>query len=44
MATARRMSDTRLMRRLVLGHTGSTPTLERYEAMMAAATPEARET
>jgi hypothetical protein len=39
-----RMSDTRLMRRIVLGLTGTTPTFEQYEAMAAAATPEARET
>ncbi|WPB76230.1 DUF1549 domain-containing protein [Archangium violaceum] len=39
-----RMSDTRLMRRILLGLTGTTPTLEQYEAMMAAATPDARET
>jgi hypothetical protein len=38
-----RMSDTRLLRRLVLGLTGTTPTLQQYEAMAAAATPEARE-
>ena len=38
-----RMSDTRLLRRIVLGLTGTTPTLEQYEAMAAAATPEARE-
>jgi hypothetical protein len=38
-----RMSDTRLLRRLVLGLTGTTPTVEQYEAMAAAATPEARE-
>jgi hypothetical protein len=38
-----RMSDTRLMRRILLGLTGTTPTLEQYEAMMSAATPEARE-
>ncbi|WNG16362.1 DUF1549 domain-containing protein [Cystobacter fuscus] len=38
-----RMSDTRLLRRLVLGLTGTTPTVEQYEAMEAAATPEARE-
>ncbi|KFA91052.1 DUF1549 domain-containing protein [Archangium violaceum] len=38
------MSDTRLMRRILLGLTGTTPTLEQYEAMMAAATPDARET
>lgn len=37
------MSDTRLLRRIVLGLTGTTPTLEQYEAMAAAATPEARE-
>ncbi|MCP3137932.1 DUF1549 domain-containing protein [Pyxidicoccus xibeiensis] len=38
-----RMSDTRLLRRIVLGLTGTTPTVEQYEAMAAAATPEARE-
>ncbi|MFP2907010.1 hypothetical protein ACLESD_18585 [Pyxidicoccus sp. 3LFB2] len=37
------LSDTRLLRRLMLGLTGSTPTIEQYEAMTAAATPEARE-
>ncbi|NTX65907.1 DUF1549 domain-containing protein [Myxococcus sp. CA051A] len=36
------MSDTRLLRRIVLGLTGTTPTLEQYEAMAAAASPEAR--
>ncbi|WP_342380445.1 DUF1549 domain-containing protein [Myxococcus stipitatus] len=36
------MSDTRVLRRIVLGLTGSTPTFEQYEAMAAAATPEAR--
>src|SRR5690242_4888411 len=36
------MSDTRLLRRIVLGLTGTTPTVEQYEAMAAAATPEAR--
>ncbi|MFP2925674.1 DUF1549 domain-containing protein [Pyxidicoccus sp. 3LG] len=38
-----RMSDTRLLRRIVLGLTGTTPTVEQYEAMTAATTPEARE-
>jgi hypothetical protein len=38
-----RMSDTRLLRRIVLGLAGTTPTLEQYEAMAAAGTPEARE-
>ena len=38
-----RMSDSRLLRRLVLGLTGTTPTVEQYEAMAAAATPQARE-
>jgi hypothetical protein len=37
------MSDTRLLRRVVLGLTGTTPTLAQYEEMEAAATPEARE-
>ncbi len=37
------LSDTRLLRRIVLGLTGTTPTVEQYEAMAAAATPEARE-
>ncbi len=37
------MSDTRVLRRIVLGLTGATPTVEQYEAMAAAATPEARE-
>jgi len=36
------LSDTRLLRRIVLGLTGSTPTVEQYEAMEAAATPAAR--
>jgi len=36
------MSDTRLLRRIVLGLTGTTPTLEQYEAMAATASPEAR--
>ncbi|WP_233262090.1 DUF1549 domain-containing protein [Vitiosangium sp. GDMCC 1.1324] len=38
------MSDTRLLRRIMLGLTGTTPTVEQYEAMAAAATPQARET
>ncbi|WP_141331898.1 DUF1549 domain-containing protein [Myxococcus sp. AB025B] len=38
------MSDTRVLRRIVLGLTGTTPTLEQYEAMEAAATPAARAT
>ncbi|TSC29581.1 DUF1549 domain-containing protein [Corallococcus sp. Z5C101001] len=38
------LSDTRLLRRIVLGLTGTTPTVEQYEAMGAAATPEARAT
>ncbi len=38
-----RMSDTRLLRRVWLGLTGTTPSLEKYEAIAAAATPEARE-
>lgn len=37
------ISDTRLLRRIVLSLTGTTPTVEQYEAMAAAATPEARE-
>lgn len=37
------LSDTRLLRRIVLGLTGTTPTVEQYEAM-GAATPEARAT
>jgi hypothetical protein len=37
------LSDTRLLRRIVLGLTGTTPSVEQYEAMAAAATPEARE-
>ncbi|NMO15927.1 DUF1549 domain-containing protein [Pyxidicoccus fallax] len=36
------LSDTRLLRRIVLGLTGTTPTVEQYEAMAAAATAEAR--
>ncbi|RKH52680.1 hypothetical protein D7X55_19330 [Corallococcus sp. AB049A] len=37
------MSGTRVLRRLVLGLTGTTPTAEQYEAMAAATTPEARD-
>jgi hypothetical protein len=37
------LSGTRLLRRIVLGLTGTTPTVEQYEAMAAAASPEARE-
>ncbi|WP_232536869.1 DUF1549 domain-containing protein [Cystobacter fuscus] len=38
------MSATRILRRVMLGLTGTTPTVEQYEAMVDAATPEARET